>query len=97
MTLALHELVTNAVKHGAFANSDGRIVLAWTVEPSSSDMKLHLAWSEEGGPPVTAPLHKGFGSRLLNSLAAQSGAAYTCEYPSTGFRCELALPLETRA
>jgi PAS domain S-box-containing protein len=96
VTLALHELVTNAVKHGAFANNDGRIVLAWKVEPSS-DMKLHLAWSEEGGPPVAPPLHKGFGSRLLNSLAAQSGAAYTCEYPSTGFRCELALPLETRA
>ncbi len=97
MTLALHELVTNAVKHGAFANSEGRIQLSWKVEPSPTATKLHLAWSEEGGPPVKAPEHKGFGSRLLSSLAAQSGAAYSCEYPSTGFRCELALPLEKRA
>ena len=96
VTLALHELVTNAVKHGAFANSEGRIQLSWKVEPSPSATKLHLAWSEEGGPPVKAPAHKGFGSRLLSSLAAQSGAAYSCEYPSTGFKCELALPLEKR-
>lgn len=96
VTLALHELVTNAVKHGAFANNEGRIELSWKVEPSTSAMKLHLAWSEEGGPPVKAPQRKGFGSRLLSSLAAQSGAAYSCEYPSTGFKCELALPLEKR-
>ena len=97
VTLALHELVTNAVKHGAFANSEGRIQLRWTVEPSPAVARLHLSWSEEGGPPVKAPGHKGFGSRLLSSLAAQSGAAYSCDYPSTGFRCELALPLEKRA
>ena len=97
LTLALHELVTNAVKHGAFANSEGRIQLRWTVEPSPAVAKLHLSWSEEGGPPVKAPGPKGFGSRLLSSLAAQSGAAYSCDYPSTGFRCELALPLEKRA
>ncbi len=96
LTLALHELVTNAVKHGAFANDEGRIQLSWKVEPSPAASKLHLAWSEEGGPPVSEPEHTGFGSRLLTSLAAQSGAAYTCEYPSTGFRCELALPLEKR-
>lgn len=97
VTLALHELVTNAVKHGAFANSEGRIQLRWKVEPSPAVAKLHLSWSEEGGPPVKAPGPKGFGSRLLSSLAAQSGAAYSCDYPSTGFRCELALPLEKRA
>ncbi|MCZ7595419.1 MAG: PAS domain-containing protein [Hyphomicrobium sp.] len=97
VTLALHELVTNAVKYGAFANNQGRIQLSWHVEPSRSTTKLRLAWREEGGPPVKAPRHKGFGSRLLTSLAAQSGAAYSCEYPSTGFKCELALPLERRA
>jgi len=94
VTLALHELVTNAVKHGAFANSDGRVDLSWQVEPSTPTARLRLAWSEQGGPPVSKPNHKGFGSRLLSSLAAQSGAAYTCEYLRTGFKCELALPLE---
>ncbi len=97
VTLALHELVTNAVKHGAFANNDGRIELSWQVEPSAAATRLHLSWSEEGGPPVATPHHQGFGSRLLTSLAAQSGAAYSCEYPSAGFKCRLALPLEARA
>ena len=94
VTLALHELVTNAVKHGAFANNDGRVDLSWQVEPSTPTARLRLAWSEQGGPPVSKPNHKGFGSRLLTSLAAQSGAAYSCEYLRTGFKCELALPLE---
>ena len=96
VTLALHELVTNAVKHGAFANNQGRIQLSWQVEPSPS-ARLHLSWCEEGGPPVTPPNHKGFGSRLLTSLAAQSGASYTFEYQPAGFKCRLALPLEARA
>jgi PAS domain S-box-containing protein len=96
VTLALHELVTNAVKHGAFANNEGRIELTWQVEPDPS-ARLHLSWREEGGPPVSPPSHKGFGSRLLTSLAAQSGAAYSCEYQPAGFKCRLALPLEARA
>jgi PAS domain S-box-containing protein len=97
VTLALHELVTNAVKHGAFANSEGRVELSWKLEPGAPFTRLHLAWREDGGPPVRAPERTGFGSRLLNSLAAQSGAAYRCEFPTTGFKCELALPLESRA
>jgi PAS domain S-box-containing protein len=96
VTLALHELVTNAVKHGAFANGEGRIELTWQVDPDPS-ARLHLSWSEAGGPPVSPPSHKGFGSRLLTSLAAQSGAAYSCEYQPAGFKCRLALPLEARA
>jgi two-component sensor histidine kinase len=96
VTLALHELVTNAVKHGAFANNEGRIELTWQVDPDPS-ARLHLSWSEAGGPPVSPPSHKGFGSRLLTSLAAQSGAAYSCEYQPAGFKCRLALPLEARA
>jgi two-component sensor histidine kinase len=96
VTLALHELVTNAVKHGAFANNEGRVELTWQVEPDPS-ARLHLSWREEGGPPVSPPTHKGFGSRLLTSLAAQSGAAYSCEYQPAGFECRLALPLEARA
>jgi len=97
VTLALHELMTNAVKHGAFANDAGSIELSWNVDLLPHGEKLCIDWKEEGGPPVEPPEHKGFGSRLLSSLAAQSGAAYSCDYLSTGFRCRLALPLERRA
>jgi PAS domain S-box-containing protein len=97
VTLALHELMTNAVKHGAFANDSGSIELSWNVDKDPGGDKLHMTWKEDGGPPVSKPEHKGFGSRLLSSLAAQSGAAYTCEYPLNGFHCQLALPLERRA
>jgi PAS domain S-box-containing protein len=96
VTLALHELTTNAVKHGAFANSEGRVQLSWSVEAETTPLRLHLAWCENGGPPVKRPEEKGFGSRLLSSLAAQSGGAYSCAYPISGFHCDLALPLEKR-
>lgn len=97
VTLALHELVTNAVKHGALANGGGRVQVSWAIESGPSPPRLDLAWRENGGPAVSKPQRTGFGSRLLTSLAAQPGAEYSCDYPVTGFRCRLALPLEARS
>lgn len=94
VTLALHELATNALKYGAFSNDSGRIDVSWAIRRTPPKPALQLAWRETGGPPVADPKRRGFGSKLLNSLAAQSGAAYACEYPTTGFKCELTLPLE---
>lgn len=95
VTLALHELATNAVKHGALTNDTGRVNVMWTVE-TAPPPRLNLSWLEDGGPSVKTPARGGFGSRLLTSLAAQPGAEYSCDYPVTGFRCQLALPLEAK-
>lgn len=97
ISLALHELCTNAVKYGALANDTGRISIEWRIEPHDKGSKLQFDWNERDGPVVEQPKRPGFGSRLLKSLAAQSGAAYVSAYPPTGFNCSLTLPLEVTA
>jgi PAS domain S-box-containing protein len=60
--MALHELSTNAVKHGALSVPSGRVRLSWEVEYD----QLSILWIETGGPPVKPPLSRGFGTRLLS-------------------------------
>jgi two-component sensor histidine kinase len=61
LSLALHELATNAAKYGALSTSEGRVELRWETE--SGTLQLH--WRESGGPEVVPPSRRGFGSRLL--------------------------------
>jgi PAS domain S-box-containing protein len=72
--LALHELATNSVKYGALSVPEGRIAVNWRVKTNrSSKQQLTLEWLEEGGPPITqAPRRKGFGSRILETMVADS-------------------------
>jgi two-component sensor histidine kinase len=85
--LALHELSTNAVKYGALAQGAGRVTLAWSVE----DGAFCLTWTESGGPPVTPPTEKGFGSTLLERLAPQSvNGVGTVAYDVSGLSYRLA-------
>ncbi|MDO8379512.1 HWE histidine kinase domain-containing protein [Phenylobacterium sp.] len=96
LTLAMvfHELATNAVKHGAFSNGGGQIDISWQVEPSPQGRSMRLQWRESGGPPVTAPLHKGFGSRLIQTGLAQAiDGQVRLDYARTGLTCEIVMPL----
>lgn len=63
--LALHELATNAVKYGALSVPGGTVTLCWTINRGVEDVGFDLVWEERGGPPVTPPEHKGFGSKLI--------------------------------
>lgn len=65
ITLALHELCTNAAKYGALSNDSGTVSLDWSVTGGAADASFRLSWKERGGPPVTPPSRKGFGSRLI--------------------------------
>lgn len=65
LSLVMHELATNAVKHGALRHASGQIAVEWVME---SDRRLAISWTETGGPPVEPPGAKGFGSRLLNDV-----------------------------
>ncbi|MGV3652437.1 MAG: PAS domain S-box protein [Devosia sp.] len=68
LTMALHELATNAVKYGALSGDRGRVRIEWTLE----DESFSLSWSEIGGPPVSRPEQTGFGSRMIEKALAAS-------------------------
>ena len=68
LSLALHELATNAVKYGALSVESGRVEVRWA---QVADGGFELFWTETGGPPVVVPTHKGFGSTLLGQVTGR--------------------------
>jgi PAS domain S-box-containing protein len=90
LSMALHELATNAVKYGALSVDEGRVSLTWAV----SEGRLHVTWRETGGPPVVKPSATGFGSRLLiHGLAAELRAPAEILYEPSGLVCHLTAPV----
>jgi PAS domain S-box-containing protein len=94
VTLAIHELLTNAVKYGAYTVPSGRIDVAWTIAKAPPSKRLQFEWDERGGPPAIEPETTGFGTRLLKSLAAQPSGEYSCHYRDIGVLCQFTLPIE---
>lgn len=98
--MALHELGTNAVKHGALRHTDGRVDIRWTAERQVGGITLNMVWRERGGEPVTPPARKGFGSRLLErGLPAQLGGPVELRFEPEGLVCVISarLPREDSA
>ncbi|WP_297515851.1 sensor histidine kinase [uncultured Caulobacter sp.] len=94
MAMAVHELLTNALKYGALSNATGGVRVAWTVE-AKPDPRLRWTWREHGGPPVAAPTRRGFGSRLLESaLAAEAGGVVEMNFAPDGLVCVLEASLK---
>jgi two-component sensor histidine kinase len=92
--MAIHELTTNAVKHGALSVPEGRVEVEWDVSALDGGRKLHLEWLEQGGPPVTEPTRRGFGSTLLQRvLTAQVQAQIDIDYRPTGLHFTMDAPL----
>jgi PAS domain S-box-containing protein len=90
LSLALHELATNAAKYGALSRPEGRVTVQWNVHEGM----LHLQWEESGGPPVTPPTHKGFGSQLLEELIVRDLSGDTrLNYDAFGLRCRISARL----
>ena len=79
MTMALHELATNAIKYGALSNATGWVSIDWTVKETSAGARLHFCWQERGGPPVREPTQKGFGSRLIGVSFEESQVTFAPE------------------
>ena len=88
LSLALHELATNAVKHGALSNGSGKVRVHWTTTVESEENILKFRWQETGGPPVSAPTRRGFGTSLLKAMFAD----VRLDYPSDGLSCEFDIP-----
>ncbi|MBV9077142.1 MAG: PAS domain-containing protein [Methylobacteriaceae bacterium] len=94
LAMALQELATNAAKYGALSVPDGTIRIAWTMEPAGAGGRLKLVWTESGGPPVSAPTRRGFGSRLIErSLASELDGQAAIAFEPTGVVCRLEAPL----
>lgn len=85
MSMILHEIATNAAKYGALSSEGGKIAIDWKLLPDTSPQMLQMTWVESGGPRVTAPTRKGFGSRLIERGARdQLGGSATADFLPTG-------------
>lgn len=87
LSLALHELATNAAKYGALSSGQGRVRVSWETDEAG----LRLSWRESGGPPVAPPTRRGFGTRLLeDNLFRELNGQTRLEYRPEGVRYEIA-------
>ena len=96
LSMALHELATNALKYGALSSPTGRVDVRWTVERTSGSpypTALSLSWREQGGPPAAKPSAEGFGSRLLRVTAGELGGTMELEWNPDGLAWQLSFPL----
>ncbi len=88
--MTLNELCTNTTKFGALSVPAGQVRISWRVEGE----RLHLEWVESGGPLVTEPTRKSFGTRMITSLGQQLKGQVALDYKPSGFVYTLNLPLE---
>jgi two-component sensor histidine kinase len=88
-SLALHELATNALKHGALSSAGGNVNIAWTVASNGGGSILKFRWQERGGPRVDGPGQRGFGTSLLEATFQ----TINFDYAREGFTCEIHVPL----
>ncbi|MSU89240.1 PAS domain-containing protein [Rhodobacteraceae bacterium 2CG4] len=95
LTMALHELATNAVKYGALSCENGKVLVEWSVCRIDDADHLHFVWSEGGGPAVRKPDRRGFGSRMIEqALASYFNGTADLSYDPGGLRFELTAPMD---
>ena len=99
LAMAIHELTTNAAKYGALSVPGGRIEINWQpVHVDKGRPQLRIDWIEQGGPVVTVPDQRGFGSKLIEgSIAAELGGSAQLTFAPEGVRCEIVIPMQAAA
>jgi two-component sensor histidine kinase len=86
----MHELGTNAAKHGSLTVQTGTVSVRWSIDTSTPEPVIIFQWQERGGPAVTPPKRKGFGSVLLERAVASSTAIPPrFDYSPEGFSYEV--------
>ena len=92
--MVLHELASNAAKYGALSNAAGRIDISWRSEPAPQGNRMRLHWRENGGPPVTPAFRKGFGTLLIEDMAARElDGGVGLDYEPMGVVCRIVMPI----
>ena len=93
LAMTLNELCTNTTKFGALSVPGGHVEIAWTIDPNNE--RLHLTWTEKGGPAVRPPTRQSFGTRLIDTLGKQLNGTVEMTYDSKGFIYALDVPLSS--
>lgn len=94
LALVLHELATNAVKHGALSQQGGKVMVSWSRVADSDPPQLRFVWSERGGPAVREPDRRGFGLTVLAAAASEIGAKADCSFGEEGLTYTFVGPLD---
>ncbi|WP_279481422.1 HWE histidine kinase domain-containing protein [Aureimonas sp. SK2] len=90
LSLAVHELAENALRHGSLSNPTGQIDIRWAVR----DDDLEFEWRESGGPQVSRPTRTGYGTRIVERvLAAEFGGTARIDFAADGLVFHLRAPL----
>jgi PAS domain S-box-containing protein len=94
LSAALHELASNAIKHGSLSRPLGRLELSWSIAPTRRGMTLTFDWVERNGPPARRPRRTGFGSRLIGLvIERQMSGEVQPSYTRDGFSIRMIVPL----
>jgi PAS domain S-box-containing protein len=96
LSMVVHELATNAAKHGALSVPDGRIFVHWRSERSgTADARIGIEWQENGGSTVRPPETSGYGMEIIRELIPyELGGGVDLTFPADGLRCRLKIPAE---
>lgn len=90
--MVIHELATNAAKHGALSVPEGRVAVSWVADDAAG--LLRIRWAETDGPPPGFPAHRGVGSRVIETtVTGQLGGVVDRRWPEEGLTCDITLPL----
>jgi two-component sensor histidine kinase len=94
LSMAFHELATNATKYGALTSQNGAVALDWSVKPNGVRTVLAFKWSENGGPTPKPPGRTGFGMRLIQrGIELELQGRTLIDFAASGLRCEIEVPL----
>lgn len=94
MALTMHELMTNAMKHGSLSAVGGTVHVRWTIEASGGFPSLRVDWTERGGPAVSPPVRSGFGTTFITTgIAYELQGSAELSYDVGGLRCRISFPM----
>lgn len=96
MALVLHELVTNAVKHGALSTAGGKVNVGWSRITTPEGDKIAFSWQERGGPHCSKPARNGFGLAVIRSAASECGGTAEMTFAPEGFQFDFQGELSSR-
>ena len=91
----LHELATNAAKHGSLSIPGGRVSIAWDRKPNEGEATLILEWREIGRPALASDIQSSYGTALIRNLVPHElGGRVDLSFPKEGVNCRIEIPLK---